>query len=119
MWDGFRRLEEQDAAAVQALRERVAVYDTDLRALGLEDHELDRGPSVLRPGLALVALARAIGVYFLIPPLLVLGVAAHLPALGLLWMVTRLAAKRVKDVASIKLLLGTVLLPLTWSIVAM
>ena len=117
VWDGFRRLEEQNEKALQDLRARVTAYDADLRALGLEDHELDRGPSVLRPSLALIALARAVGVYFLIPPLLVLGVAAHLPALGVLWMVTRLAARRVKDVASIKLLLGALLLPLTWSVV--
>jgi 1-acyl-sn-glycerol-3-phosphate acyltransferase len=119
VWDGFRRLEAQEPAAVERLRERVSAYDQEIRALGLEDHELDRGPSVLRPGLALLAVARAFAVYFLLPPILLLGVAAHLPALGALWVATRIGAKRKKDIASIKLLLGAVVFPLTWLTVAL
>ncbi|HCH63792.1 MAG: hypothetical protein CL927_03390 [Deltaproteobacteria bacterium] len=118
VWDGFRRLEATNAESLAAMRVRVIAYDDDLRALGLEDHELDRSPSVVRPGLALLAVARAFGVYFVLPPLLVLGVLAHLPALGLLWLVTLLGAKRAKDVASIKMSMGAVLLPLTWLVVA-
>jgi len=114
VWDGVRRLEESDPEALERLRTRVTEYDADLRALGLDDHELDRGPSVLRPGLALLAIAQAAAVFLLLPPFLLLGVGVHLPVLGVLWLVARIGAKRRKDIASIKLLLGAVLFPLTW-----
>jgi len=114
VWDGVRRLEATDPEALKRLQERVMAYSASLEALGLEDHELDRGPSVLGPSLALLALAKAAAVFLLMPPLLVLGLLAHLPAVGLLWTVSTLVAGRRKDKASIKLLFGAVLLLGTW-----
>lgn len=119
VWDGVRRLEESDPAAVERLRARVTDYDERLRALGLNDHELDRGPSVLRPGLAALAIAQAAAVFVLLPPFLVVGVVVHLPTLAVLWLVTRIGARRRKDIASIKLLLGALLFPLTWVLVGL
>ena len=114
VWDGVRRLQETDPDALTVLQERVTAYSASLDALGLEDHELDRGPSVLGPFLALVALAKAAAVFLLMPPLLLFGLVAHLPAFGLLWAVSTRAARRRKDIASIKLLFGAVLLLGTW-----
>lgn len=114
VWDAVRRLEDSSPDLLARLRSRVSEYDEDLRALGLEDHELDRGPKVLRRGLVLLVLVQAVAVFLLLPPLLVVGALVHAPAIALLTLVTRVGAKRRKDVASIKMLLGAVLMPLTW-----
>jgi len=114
VWDAVRRLEESDPDLLASLRSRVSEYDEDLHALGLEDHELDRGPKVLRRGLVLLVLAQAVAVFMLLPPLIVVGALVHAPAVVLLALVTRVAAKHRKDVASIKMLLGALLLPVTW-----
>lgn len=114
VWDAVRRLEESDPDLLAHLRGRVTEYDEDLRALGLEDHELDRGPAVLRRGLVVLVLLQALAVFFLLPPLLIVGALVHAPVVAVLAVATRIGAKRRKDVASIKMLLGAVLLPLTW-----
>ncbi|MEZ4440081.1 MAG: 1-acyl-sn-glycerol-3-phosphate acyltransferase [Polyangiaceae bacterium] len=101
----------------QLLEAKVRLYDRDLRSLGLDDHELDRSPDRARPlqilGLALQILA----VFVLLPPLLVFGVVVNLPAAILLWLSSKVFAKRRKDEATIKVLLGVVLLPVSWGLV--
>jgi len=54
-------------------------------------------------------------VYLLLPPLLLVGYLVNAPvAIGLL-LLSRLAAEKRKDEASIKLLFGAVAFPLTWA----
>ncbi len=53
-------------------------------------------------------------VFLLLPPFLLLGYLVHLPAILLTAGLARLGASRVKDVASLKILIGAVLFPLTW-----
>lgn len=103
-----------------ALRERVEAYDQELVALGLEDHELDRGEGgPLRPLRTLGLVLGAVLVYLVLPPLLVLGYVVNVPvALGLAALARRLGGEK-KDVATLKLLFGVVAFPVTWTVVAL
>lgn len=114
VWRGYelrrRTHPEETAQLVQRLRE----YDADLRALGMADHELDRGPALFDVWLGLLLLVQAFFVYLLLPPLILFGAFVNGPPALLLWLAARLAAKRKKDQASIKLLVGGLVFPLTW-----
>ncbi len=114
IWSGYYQRLESHPEEVVALRDRVREYDRDLRALEMEDHELDRGPPLLNPWLGVLLGLQVLLVYFLFPPILIFGVIANAPPALLLWLVTRAAAKRKKDEASIKVLVGAALFPLTW-----
>lgn len=109
---GYYTLRERDPVAVDALRRRVELYDEELGALGLEDHELDHDPRVVRPALGLALQAAA--VFVILPPLIVLGWIVNLPTALLLRGLARAGAKLEKDAATIKLLVGLVLFPATW-----
>lgn len=114
IWTGYHERLETHPGEVAALQAQLARYDTDLRTLGMDDHELDRGPPLVNPWLG-VLLGLQVGlVYLLLPPLLVVGYAVNVPPAIALWLVTRAAAKKKKDEASIKVLAGAVLFPLTW-----
>jgi len=111
---GYYALHARAPAQVDALRRRVATYDADLRALHLEDYDLDRAPPLLPPWLAVLLVLQAIAVFLLLPPLIVLGYVVNLPTALLLRGLARIGAKLEKDEATIKLLLGLVLFPATW-----
>jgi 1-acyl-sn-glycerol-3-phosphate acyltransferase len=114
IWRGYERRRRTHPEAVAKLRVRLAEYDADLRALGMEDHELDRGPALVNVWLGILLLMQAFFVYLLLPPLIFFGAIVNGPPALALWLVTRAAAKRKKDEASIKLLVGGLLFPLTW-----
>ncbi|MBL8944374.1 MAG: 1-acyl-sn-glycerol-3-phosphate acyltransferase [Myxococcales bacterium] len=111
---GYYELLERETEKVHELRARVAAYDRDLRALALEDYDLDRAPPLLPPWLAVLLVAQAIAVFLLLPPLIVLGYVVNLPTALLLRGFAALGAKLEKDEATIKLLAGLVLFPATW-----
>jgi hypothetical protein len=55
-----------------------------------------------------------LGVFLLLPPLVVLGYLVNLPtALGLVAL-AKLSARKLKDEATVKLLAGMIAFPLTW-----
>jgi 1-acyl-sn-glycerol-3-phosphate acyltransferase len=114
VWRGYelRRRTHPDETA--RLVERLREYDADLRALGLADHELDRGPAIFDVWLGLLLLVQAVFVYLLLPPLILFGALVNGPPAALLWLAATVAAKRKKDEASIKLLVGGLVFPLTW-----
>ncbi len=114
IWRGYYARLETHPEEVEALKARVTEYDADLRALELEDHEIDRPPALLRFGLATLLVLQAIFVYLFLPPILLVGVIVNAPAGLLLWLVNRWAAKTQKDEASIQVFTGVVVLPLTW-----
>lgn len=114
IWTGYYARLESHPKEVEALKQRVAEYDADLRALGMEDHELDRPPALLRFGLATLLVLQVLFVYLFLPPLLLVGVIVNLPAALILLGLTKLTAKRQKDEASIQVLAGAILLPLSW-----
>ena len=104
---------------VEHLFERVLDYDEDLRELGVEDHELDASPRLASPWLAAILLFQAALVYLLLPPILILGYVANLPAALAVWGVAKSAARQHKDEASLKLVAGVIAFPLTWIVFAL
>ncbi len=99
---------------VAAIQERIGEYDADLRALEMEDHELDRGPQLTSKSLLAIAIYQVVLVFVLLPPVVLLGWLINLPiALGL-WVLSKTLAAKRKDEASIKVLFGAVAFPLTW-----
>ncbi len=123
---GFARLRAAYSVRVQThpdeverLTEQIQEYDEELRALGIQDHELDGSPRLVSPWLAAVLFLQLILVYFLLPPIVVLGYIANLPTAILLKAFAKLVSKSNKDEASVKLLVGAVAFPLTWLIVAL
>lgn len=111
---GYKAWLDQDPALVQTLRERVKRYDQDLRALGLEDHELDGDPRLVSPWLIFLLVLQVLFVFLLLPPVLLLGYLVNGPPALLLMALARRAARLRKDEATIKLLLGALLFPATW-----
>jgi hypothetical protein len=61
---------------------------------------------------------QALFVYLVLPPLFLVGWLVNLPTATLLLGVAKASAAKVKDEASVKLLLGVVAFPLTWLVVA-
>lgn len=117
VWAGYAARLESHPEEVAVLRDRIGEYNADMRALGIEDHELDRTPE--RGGLLRVALLllQVFLVFFLLPPLIVLGVVVNAPPALLLLLASQRFARRKKDVATIKLLLGVLILPASWLLV--
>jgi 1-acyl-sn-glycerol-3-phosphate acyltransferase len=111
---GYLERQRTDPAPVAELRRRVERYDQDLRSLGLEDDELDRDPRLLSRWLGAIIVAQFVLVFLLLPPILLLGYLVNVPSALLLWAVAKLAARKRKDEATVKLLVGAVLFPLTW-----
>lgn len=114
IWAGYQNRHASHPEEVEGLMERVREYDADLRALRLEDHELDRNPRLASPWLALIILAQIVTVYMLLPPLLIVGYVVNLPAALLCLGVAKAMSRAKKDEASLKLLAGAVFFPLSW-----
>ena len=111
VWTGYHARLATHAGAVAALRQDVRDYDRGLRALGLDDVDLDRPPRV-KP----VSAAILVAAFALASPVLALGFAVNGPPH---WLLKRLAArfsKARKDTATVKLLGGAVLYPAAWAI---
>ena len=68
----------------------------------------DKAPHFRYHGLQLLL------VFLFLPPILVVGYIVNLPTAGILLGVCKVFAKDRKDEATIKILLGSVLFPLTW-----
>lgn len=111
---GYYALQQRDPERVEALRQRVARYDADLRALRLEDYDLDRPPSLRSRWIVAVLALQILGVFLLLPPLVVVGYLVNLPTALALVAIAKLAARKLKDEATVKLLLGMIAFPLTW-----
>jgi len=110
----YNELLRSQPARVAALKRRVAEYDSYLQLLHIEDHELDQGPELGTPKQAVLLVGQVILVYLLLPPLLLVGYLVNAPvAIGLL-LLSKLATRKRKDEASIKVLFGAVAFPVTW-----
>ena len=113
-WTAHSHLREHAPDDLDALLRRTQAYADGLHDLQMEDDELDRARSLLRPGLAGALLLQAGLVFVLLPPVILVGVLINGPPAAFLLLFSRMAAKRIKDIASIRLLLGALLFPLTW-----
>lgn len=114
VWTAYRALRDERRDEVTHLRARIEAYDREVRRLGLEEHELDRDPPAPHGRLLVVLALQRLVLDALLPPLLLVGLVANAPAVLLLEGVVRLAARRKKDQASIKLLVGALLFPAAW-----
>jgi 1-acyl-sn-glycerol-3-phosphate acyltransferase len=119
LWAGYNERARTHPEEVREIVRRIQAYDADLRALGIEDHELYGGKPLLSPRRALSAFLQALLVYFVLPPILLIGYAVNLPAAVLVWLVARWGAVARKDVASLMLVAGAIAFPLLWLAVAL
>jgi 1-acyl-sn-glycerol-3-phosphate acyltransferase len=114
VWTAYYQRKETHPEAVETLLDRMRRYDADLRILGMEDHELDHPPRVVQWKLAAMLVWQLVLVYVLLPPVLVIGFLVNLPPFLGLWGLTKAVAGMKKDEATLKLLVGVLLFPLTW-----
>ena len=119
LWNGYNARAQTHPEEVRRLVDRVRDYDSDLSALGIEDHELDRDPRLVSPWLFVLLLLQAAFIYLLLPPILLLGYVANLPAAAIVWLVARGSSRERKDEATMKLLVGALAFPLTWLFIAL
>lgn len=103
---------------VTSLKTRVAEYDRALRALGIEDHDLDHDPRLASPWLGIILFLQVLFVFLFLPPLLLVGYLVNGPTALLVLGLSKLGADKKKDVATIKILAGGTLFPLTWAAAA-
>ncbi len=114
VWKAYYERLMSHPTRVAALRARIDEYDADLRALGIEDHELDRGPKLASRFLAVALAAQVIGVYGLLPPLMVIGYMVNLPVAIGLWVLSKMVSQKRKDEATIKMMFGAAAFPVSW-----
>lgn len=114
IWVGYQNRRATHPEDVEHLRERVRRYDRYLRALGMEDHELDRPPPLPGSRAWLELPLQLLAVFVLLPPLLLIGAVVNLPTAGLVTALSLLFGKEQKDYASLKLMGGIVFFPATW-----
>lgn len=114
VWAGYYQRLETHPEHVEEVVEAVREYDEDLRALGIQDHELDRDPKLLKPWLALILVLQVLLVFFLMPPVLLVGYLVNGPTALLILAASKYFKKRKKDEATIKALLGSIAFPITW-----
>ena len=114
VWHGYLTCRESRPEETARLEARVRRYHAVLEGLGLHDHELDAEADLTSPWRLAVLLGQAVVVYLVLPPLLVLGYLVNTPIALALGVAGRRLGARVKDEATIKLLLGASIFPLTW-----
>ena len=119
MWTGYNTRIGTHPEEVEHLFARVREYDEDMRELGLHDHELDSSPRLASPWLGAILVLQVMLVYLLLPPILILGYIVNVPAALAVWIVSKTAARKQKDEASLKLVAGAIAFPVTWLVVAL
>ena len=119
IWKGYRALRHSHPEDVEEVMDRVREYDADLAALRLEDHELDGDPRLGSSLLPIILIGQVLMVYVLLPPVLVLGIIVNLPAALLCLVLARKFARASKDEASIKVIMASILFPVTWIVTAL
>lgn len=114
IWAGYYRQLDIDPDGVGALMARIGEYDADLRALRIEDDDLDRAPARARALGLLALIGQLAAVYLLMPALLIGGAVINIGPYLALRVGAKLASRQHKDVATIKVLVGTALYPAAW-----
>ncbi len=118
IWRDYQRSRECFPEETERLLDDVSFYDHCLRALAVEDHELDGVVWTLSRRRTILLFLELLVVYLVLPFFLIIGVLVNLPTMLLLQALTKAAAGKYKDEASIKVLVGAVAFPLTWLLVA-
>lgn len=118
IWTGFQARRVSAPDRVRDLVGRTTRYDRCLRSLAMEDHELGAAPKVVSPWLVALFLLQVVAVYLLFPPILVVGFLVNAGPYWLLKAITRAVSGARKDEATVKMLGGAILFPLTWALAA-
>jgi len=119
IWKGYEAQRVSNPERLQKLILRVGEYHDDLEALGMEDEELDRDPRLMSAWLPIILVLQFVTVFFLLPPVLFVGYLVNVPPALALRVLSKKAAMKRKDVASIKILVGALIFPLTWLVYAL
>ncbi|TDI36757.1 MAG: hypothetical protein E2P02_24305 [Acidobacteria bacterium] len=118
MWTGYNALMGTQPKEIEQLFARVREYDENMRELGLHDHELDSSPRLASPWLGAILVLQMMLVYLLLPPILILGYIVNMPTALAVLLISKKAARKQKDEASLKLVAGAIAFPVTWFVVA-
>lgn len=119
VWKAYYARLQTDPDGVRALLDRVSAYDRALVAVKLEDDDLDKPRPLESKWLPLLLAVQAAVVFLVFPPVLFLGSIINAAPYFLVNLISRIASKQYKDTATIKLLSGLVLFPLTWLVAAL
>ena len=119
VWRGYYARLASDSVGTEALIERVAAYDQALHEMRLEDEDLDEPPKIDSKWLPLLLALQAAVVFVVFPPVLLLGFLINAPAYFLIKPIAKAMSKQHKDTATIKLIAGLVLFPLSWLVAAL
>lgn len=118
IWRNYRLSRQTHPVETRKLLDSVAFYDSCLKALDVEDYELDGATWRVSPLRTALLLLELLVVYLVLPFFLLIGILVNLPTMLLLQAITKSASHKFKDEASIKLLVGALLFPLTWLLAA-
>jgi 1-acyl-sn-glycerol-3-phosphate acyltransferase len=119
VWKAYYARMQTAPDEVRALLERVASYDQALEEVKLDDDDLDKPPAIESKWIPVLLALQAAVVFLVFPPVLLLGVLINAPAYFLIRPIAQAASKQYKDTATIKLLAGLVLFPLSWLVAAL
>jgi 1-acyl-sn-glycerol-3-phosphate acyltransferase len=119
VWKAYYARIETEPGDVEALLNRVASYDRALEEVQLDDDDLDKPPAIESRWIPVLLALQAAVVFLVFPPVLLLGILINAPAYFLIRPIAQAASKQYKDTATIKLLAGLVLFPLSWLIAAL
>ena len=119
VWKAYYARLRTDPDGVQSLLDRVDAYDAALREVKLEDDDLDKPPPIDSKWLPVILAVQAAVVFLVFPPVLVLGLLINAAPYFVIKLISRAASRQYKDTATIKLLAGLLLFPLSWVIFAL
>jgi len=114
VWKAYQTRLKADPEAVRRLLDRVAAYDVALHEVRLEDNDLDKPPPIESKWLPALLALQAAFVFLVFPPVLLLGSLINVGPYLLSNFFSKIAARQYKDTATVKLLSGMILFPLTW-----
>jgi glycerol-3-phosphate O-acyltransferase/dihydroxyacetone phosphate acyltransferase len=118
IWRNYDVARRTHPVETRKLLDGVEFYDGCLSALQIEDYELDGATWKVSPLRTALLVIELLVVYLLLPFFLLIGILVNLPTMLLLQGIAKTASSKYKDEASIKLMVGAVLFPLTWLVAA-
>lgn len=118
IWKRYQDAIERYSKETRHLLHGIARYDKLLGALRIEDYELDGKAWVAAPRRAFWLTLEFLLVFLILPPFLVIGVVVNLIPALIVWAFNKAVARHYKDEATLKILVGAIVFPLTWLLVA-
>lgn len=118
IWNRYQAAIRRYPNETRHLLRGVARYDKLLNAMRIEGWELDGKAWFSSPRRAFWLTLEFLLVYLILPPVLVIGVVVNLIPALIVWGFNKLVARHYKDEATLKILVGAMVFPLTWLLVA-